>query len=179
MDLLTRIQTLSTQLQSALSGIDLQKIIQQQINNPLSGTNILNQSLSALDTIICELTSVPVHPYDVLLSEYFEDDHKFKTLDDVPDPGQDLPYEECLKFLRTKEEEFNKTTFHNLTCKPEQQLTSVYQAISCDKIICDKEREKNYLEFFEMVRRIPAASITPETCDIITRKIIGEYMRVC
>jgi hypothetical protein len=175
MDLTTYTQQLTSLLQDTLSSFNTPEFLSTK--NELLSSLALNNTLSAINSIVRELTSVPVHPYDILLCKHFDLDHKFKTIDDIPDPGT-IPLEECIQFLKEKGKEINKTTFHNLTCQPEEQLTSVYQTLSNDKIICDIEKEKNYLEFFEMMRQIPIDSITEENCDVIGNKILAEYLRV-
>jgi hypothetical protein len=175
--LTTQIRALSTQLQCSLSSINLAELIDAQ-SKSVSGINVIANSLSALDTVISELTSIPVHPYDALLYKHFDVDHNFKTIDDVPDPGH-MPYEECRAFLKAKEKEVNKTLFHCLTCKPEEQVVNVFSTLSCGQIICDDEKEKKYLEFFEMVRRIPPSSITIDTYEVISRKILSEFIKCC
>jgi hypothetical protein len=133
--------------------------------------------LSQLDIIINELSSVPLHPYDRLLWEHFEPGYKFKTIDDIEDPGE-IPVEESIKHITQKEQELGRTLLHNLTCCADEKITSGFEMLSGDKVVCNIQRQKNYLEFFEMVRNIPVENITQQNYQTIINKVVAEYIRV-
>ena len=103
---------LSVALESALSALEQQapqlRNLQKELEQQLSLTPIL----TAIQTATNILSSIPVDPYQNLLSEYFEPDHKFKTIEDIPDPGQ-LPLIECLNYLKEKDTQVQKIMFHN------------------------------------------------------------------
>lgn len=171
----TFLNNLSAVLQSALTAVQTPEFTSLE-NNLISALQ-LKPDLTQLDAIINELSSIPLHPYEHLLWEHFEPDHKFKTIDDVEDPG-DIPTEQCIKYITQKEQELGSTIFHNLTCCPEHRVTSGFEVLSGNKVLCDIQKQKNYLEFFEMIRQIPLNSITPENSNIIFNKIVGEYIKV-
>ena len=176
MDLQTTfIQNLSSAIQTTLTALQTPEFLNTQ-NNLLSALQ-QGPDLSQIDTIVNELTSIPLHPYDRLMWEHFEPEHNFKTIDDIEDPGQ-LPAEKCIEYITKKEQEISSTIFHNLTCCPEHQVTSGFEFLSGDQIVCNYEKQRNYLEFFEMVRRIPINNITSENCTTILNKLISEYIKV-
>lgn len=166
---------LSVALESALSAIDLPKL--QDLQKELEAQINFTPLLTAIDAVTNMLTSIPVNPYEALLLEHFEPDHKFKTIDDIPDPGP-LPLIECLNYLKEKDTQVNKIMFHNLTACDDQKFTSVFCSLSNDEVILDRDKQRNYLEFFEMMRQIPLDSINEENCDIIANKLIAEYIKV-
>lgn len=171
----TLLQNLSSAIQATLTAIQTQEFINTE-SNLLSALQ-QTPDLSQINTIISGLTSIPLHPYDRLLWEHFEPDHKFKTIDDIEDPGE-IPVEQCIKHITQKEQELGKTLLHNLTCCPDQRITSGFEMLSGDCVVCDIQRQRNYLEFFEMVRNIPVETITPENCESIINKVVAEYIRV-
>lgn len=172
-------ETFTEQLSVALEGVlsaidvpglrDLQKELEAQIN--------FTPILTAIESATNILSSIPVDPYEILLSEYFEPDHKFKTIDDIPDPGP-LPLVECLNYIKEKNSHTNKIMFHNLTACDEQKFSSVFCYLSNDQVMINREKEKNYLEFYEMLRSVPLDSINEENCDTIANKLIAEYIKV-
>jgi hypothetical protein len=135
------------------------------------------EQITQLDSFIDNLPSIPLHPYQKLIWQHFPSDYKFKTIDDVPEP-ESIPVQESLEFLTKKEKEISKTMFHNLTCCPEHFLRSGFEVLSGDEIVCDIDRQKNYLEFIEMIRQIPVESITEKNCSSLTKKILSEYFKV-
>lgn len=171
----TLTEQLSVALESALSAIDiaeftnLQKQLEQQIN--------LTPVLTAIETATNILSSIPTHPYEALLLEHFEPDHKFKTIDEIPDPGP-LPLVECLNYIRDKGDQVQKVMFHNLTACDEQKFTSAFCYLSNDEVMFNKDKERRYLEFYEMMRQIPLNSINESNCNTIANKIIAEYIKV-
>jgi len=172
----TAIQSLSSTIQEALSAFSNLSFHQstEQILSALQLTQ--KQTLSGIDLIVDTLSSVPFHPYQSLLSNYFEPDYKFKTIDDVPNQD-DLPVKQCLQVLDKKCDIYKQTIFHNLTCCPEHQLNSCFAQVSCDNVVVDRDREKKYLEFYEMVKQIPLDSITENNAITIAKKIVAEYIK--
>lgn len=171
----TLLHNLSCVIHNTLSALSTPEFLNTQ--NSLISALQQKPDLTQLDTVICELTSIPFHPYEHLLWEHFEPDHKFKTIDDIEDPGE-IPVEQCLKHMSQKEQELGKTLIHNLTSSSEMCIRSGFEKLSGNYIVCDIERQKNYLEFFEMVRNIPVETITSQNCQTIINKIVAEYIRV-
>jgi hypothetical protein len=171
----TLLCSLSSAIQSALTAVNSPELLNAQ--SKLLSALQFQPNLSEIDNLVNQLTSIPLHPYERLMWEHFEPDYKFKTINDVKDP-EIIPVEECLKFITNKEQELNKTLFHNLTCCPEQRIMSGFESLSGDEVVCNHEKQKKYLEFFEMVRRIPINSITPQNSTTIINKLISEYMKV-
>jgi|688.fasta_scaffold178810_3 hypothetical protein len=171
----TLTEQLSVALEGVLSAVNLPELtnLQKQLEEQINFTPIL----TAIETATNILSSIPVHPYECLLSEYFEPDHKFKTIDDIPDPGP-LPLIECLNYLKEKDTQMQKVMFHNLTASDEQKFTSAFCYLSNDQVMVNREKEKKYLEFYEMMRQIPLNSINESNCDNIANKIIAEYIKV-
>lgn len=168
-------EQLSVALESVLTGIDIAEFrnLRKELEAQINFTPII----TAIQAATNALSSIPVNPYEILLSEYFEPDHKFKTIDDIPDPGS-LPLMECLNYIKEKNSHTNKIMFHNLTACDEQKFSSVFCYLSNDQVMVNKEREKNYLEFYEMLRSVPLDSINEENCDAIANKLIAEYIKV-
>lgn len=171
----TFLYNLSSAIQNTLSAIESPGFI--NIQKELLSAVQQKPNLSQIDALINELSSIPLHPYDRLMWEHFEPDHKFKTIDDIEDPGE-IPIKECLNVVSKKEQEIGKTIFHNLTCCPDQRVMSGFEFLSGDQVVCNFEKQKNYLEFFEMVRRISVDSITPQNSTTIINKLVSEYMKV-
>lgn len=175
---LTYIQNLSSALQATLSSFQSPEFL-NTADNLLSAVQGLSgyPQLSDIDNLINQLSSIPLHPYQNLLWRHFEPDHEFKSIDDVPEP-EEIPVNECIKFFDQKEKEISRTIFHNLTCTPEQQLHSPFEFLSGEQILCHIDKQKKYLEFFEMVRQIPIDSITTENYTVLAKKLIAEYVKV-
>lgn len=171
----TLLQNLSSVVQATLTALQTPEFLNTESN--LISALQQKPDLTQLDVIINELSSIPLHPYERLLWEHFEPDHKFKTIDDIEDPGE-IPVEECIKHISQKEQELGKTLLHNLTCCSEQRITSGFEMLSGDCVVCDIQRQRNYLEFFEMVRNIPVETITPQNYQTILNKVVAEYIRV-
>ena len=170
-------QSLSSTLQGALTAFN-NLSFQQTAAQLLSGLQTIQlDALSSIDAITAVLSGVPYHPYQRLLWNYFEPDHKFKTIDDVPN-HDDLPVKQCIEVLTNKSEAHKQTIFHNLTCCPDQQLDSGFAMLSGNEIIYDYDRQKQYLEFYEMVRQIPMNSITEHNAITIAKKIAAEYIKI-
>jgi hypothetical protein len=174
----TLIQNLSSAIQATISNFQTPEFV-NTATDLLTAAQQLSSlpQLSDLDNLINSLSSVPLHPYQNLLWAHFEPGYKFKTIDEVPEPEK-IPVKECIDYVTKKEQEINKTLFHNLTCAPDQQITSIFETLSGDQIVCNFEKQKKYLEFFEMVRQIPIDSITSENCNSLAKKIIAEYIKV-
>lgn len=174
----TYIQNLSSVLQNSLTAFQTPEflnatgILQTAIQQLTSVTQLVE-----LDSLVDSLSSIPLHPYQNLLWKHFEPGYKFKTIDDIPEPDA-IPTTECLRYISKKEQEISKTIFHNLTCCPEHQLHSAFEFLSGEQIVCNIEKQKNYIEFIEMLRQIPLDSITLENSNVLTKKIVAEYMRV-
>lgn len=174
----TFIQNLSSAVQETLSNFQSPEFVNTATNLLTAAQQLSNlPQLSELDYLVNSLSSVPLHPYQNLLWGHFDPDHKFKTIDEIPEPEK-IPTKECIDYITKKEQEINKTLFHNLTSSPDQQITSIYEQLSGGQIVCDFEKQKNYLEFFEMIRQIPIESITSENCNSIAKKIVAEYIKV-
>jgi hypothetical protein len=170
-------QALSSTLQATMTAFNnptFRRTTQELLSN-LSLTQAF--TLSSIDQVTAALSSIPMHPYQRLLWEYFEPDHKFKTIDDVPEPDF-IPVDETLKYIEQKTNSLNQTALHNLTCCPEQQIRTGFGFLSAGEVVYDLEKQKNYLEFFEMVRRIDPQTLTMENINTINKKIIAEYLKV-
>ena len=174
----TFLQNLSSAIQTTLTAFQTPDFL-NTAQRFLSSVSQLSSAVqfSEIDNLLNSLSSIPLHPYQNLLWRHFDPNHNFKTIDDIPEPEK-IPTKECLNYIAKKEQEINKTLFHNLTCAPEQQITSVFEALSGDCVVCDFEKQKNYLEFIEMVRQIPIDTITSENSNSLAKKIIAEYMKV-
>lgn len=170
-------QSLSSSLQSAMTAFSspsFQRTTQELLSN-LSFTQAF--TLSSIEQVTAALSSIPTHPYQRMLFEYFEPDHKFKTIDEVPEPDV-IPIEESMKYIELKAQQLNQTAMHNLTCCPQDQIRAGFGCLSGGEVVYDFEKQKNYLEFFEMVRRIDPRSLTLENINTISKKIIAEYLKV-
>lgn len=178
MDQTTLLNNLSAAIQATLNNLQSSEM-QETTSEMFSALQQLsaNSPLQGIDGLICSLTSIPMHPYQNLIWKHFEPDYKFKTIDEVPEP-EEIPLDECVNYLAQKEKELNKTMFHNLTCCPEHQLQSAFEYMSGDQVVCNVEKQKNYLEFFEMVRQIPLDSITTENSPILAKKLVSEFIKV-
>lgn len=174
----TFLQNLSTAIQNTLTAFQTPDFL-NTAQGFLSSVNQLSNSIQfpEINSLLSQLSSIPLHPYQNLLWQHFDPDYKFKTIDDIPEPEK-IPTKECLDYITKKEQEINKTLFHNLTCAPEQQITSGFETLSGDCVVCDFAKQKNYLEFIEMVRQIPIDTITSENCNSLAKKIIAEYIKV-
>lgn len=178
MDQNTYLLNLSSAVQAAVNNFQAAELL-STTNELLSTVQQLSSipTFSELNDLINSLSSIPLHPYQNLLWKHFDPDHQFKTFDDIPEPEK-IPTKECLDYINKKEQEINKTLFHNLTAAPEQQVTSIFDTLSGEQVICNIEKQKSYLEFIEMLKQIPLDSITSENSTSLTKKIIAEYIRV-
>jgi len=145
----------------------------------ISSLSALNNGLdlTELETLIDSLSTASVTPYQRILQEHFEPEHKFKTIDDIPEP-EAVPTEQCANYIQAKNKQLQDTMFHNLTCCDEHKITTPYTTIENNIPVVDLEKQKKYLEFIEIVRNIPINSITPENCETITKKIVAQYINV-
>lgn len=173
----TALQALTSTIQGALSAFKDLSFQQstQQILSSLQQTQ--EQTLSSIEEITNTLSDIPYHPYQRLIWNHFEPEHKFKTIDEVPNQD-DLPVKQCLEVITKKSEGYKQTIFHNLTCCPEQQLDSCFATLSGEEVVYDIDRQKRYLEFYEMVRQIPLDSINETNAITIAKKIAAEYIKV-
>jgi len=171
------VQTLSTSLQAAASAFNTPsfKASTQELLSGLQLTQL--QTISALNAVTQELSSIPVHPYQRMVYNFFGPDYTFKTFDDVPEPDY-IPTHECVKYINEKMKDLHKTSMHNLTCCPEQQIHMAFGFLSGDEVVYDFNKQKNYLEFFEMLRRVDPQQLLPGKVEILSKKIISEYLKV-
>lgn len=170
-------QTLSSSLQSAMTAFSspsFQRTTQELLSN-ISLTQAF--TLSSIEQVTAALSSIPAHPYQRMLYDFFEPDHKFKTIDEVPEPDV-VPIEESMKYIEAKAQEWNRTALHNLTCCPQEQIRAGFGYLSGGEVVYDVQKQKNYLEFFEMVRRIDPRSLNMGNINSISKKIIAEYLKV-
>lgn len=171
------VKSLSASLQSAVTAFNDPSFLstQQQLLSNLAATQAF--TLSSIDEVVNALSSIPLHPYQKLLHDYFGPDYTFKTIDEVPEP-EVIPAEECVNYIQSKTRHLHTTSLHNLTCEPHLQIRSAFGYLSGDTVVYDIEKQKNYLEFFEMVRRIDPSTLTTDNVQSISKKIIGEYLKV-
>jgi hypothetical protein len=135
-----------------------------------------NPTLSALRA----LSGVPTHPYEQTLYKLFGEDYKnkqWKNIDEIQMPIS-LPIEKCTQKLSTDTSQIHNVMMHNLTCEKHFQLPTALDCLSGEEIIQNFDKQKEVIEFVEMVKNIPLESINPVTSIAYTRKIINEYMRL-
>ena len=167
--LIETLSTLFTQSLSAFSTPDWQNVRED--------LTTLTDTVTSLEQAVYScLSSIPLHPYERLKYEYFGPDHCFKCIDDIEEPIK-IPHEQCLEYIRKKNDEVLFTTFHNLTCSDENKIYTAFAYCSCDNVLPDYNKQKNYIGFLEMARNIPLNSITNDNCTVIAKKLIGEYMK--
>lgn len=144
----------------------------QQLEESLNN----NPSLSALRA----LSAVPVHPYEQTLYKLYGKDYKkkeWKNIDKIHMPIN-LPIEECLEKLSGETCRIQSVMMHNLTCEKEFQLPTAFDFLSGENIVQNIDKQKEVVEFVEMVKNIPLETIDPITSIAYTRKIINEYMKL-
>jgi hypothetical protein len=172
---------LSSALQKVLSGFQTEEFLSTQ-QTLLSNIQSLT-ALQMVDDVVASLSSIPLHPYQRLMWKYFDPDHQFKTIDEVEDPGK-LSVFQCIEYLEQRGRACESMMFHNLTSNPDEQLPAMWcslsanEALSANEIVYDIEKQKKYLEFFEMARRVPVNDITEQNAVEIGRKLIAEFIRV-
>lgn len=151
-------QEIATTIQSALTAFD---------------------ALPAL-TAINALSAIPKHPYENLKYRLLGPDYKdytFKTLEDITLP-------ENFSFLELRDEvtETNKkiqsTLMHNLTCEPHLRTDLMTHTISANRVIPNKEKQIQQIEFIEMVKRMNLENITHEQALEYTYKILSQYTKM-
>jgi hypothetical protein len=140
-------------------------------------TSLTHTVTSLEQEVTASLSSIPIHPYERLKYDYFGTDYTFKTLDDLEEP-EDIPFEKCIDVLKEKNKDLMSTSFHNLTCCDEEKCMTAFSYTSCDCILPDHEKQKNYIEYVEIVRSIPLDSINADNYLSIAKKLIGQYFKV-
>ena len=150
----------------------------QDFTNAIKSLDSLTHSVTSLESSVNALLSgIPVHPYERIKYDYFGSDYGFKTLDDLEDPiGMD--HLKNIEILKKSAEDLYSTTFHNLTCCEDDKCGTAFSKMSCDKLVEDHQKQKNYIEFLEIARSIPIDSVTETNCSEIARKLLGYYTRI-
>jgi hypothetical protein len=176
-DYLSLVQTLSTSLQAATSAFNTPSF-RASTQELLSGLQFTQaQAISALDAVTEQLSSLPMHPYQRMIYNFFGPDYKFKTFDDVPEPDY-IPAQECVKYINEKMKGMYDTCMHNLTCNTNQQIHMAFGSLSGEEVVYDYDKQRGYLEFFEMLRRVDPQHLLPGKVEVLSKKIISEYLKV-
>lgn len=147
-------------------------------------TSILNAltAFEALPTLTAlrALSAVPKHPYDFLKYKLFGPDYKdykFKTLDDIPMPENLTLTDAYAEHLKTNKV-IQTTLMHNLTCDNHLRGDLLTAFISGDKIIPNTDKQKQQVEFIEMVKQMDLTNITPDKASEYVLKITSEYFKM-
>jgi hypothetical protein len=169
----TIVDQLSSLLTATLTSLQTPEFL--EFKNDL--TSFTHTITSLEQEMTASLSAVPVHPYERLKYSYFGPNHEFKKIEDLQEPDE-IPLDNCLEYIKSKNKELMSTSFHNLTCCVEERVDTAFTQMSCDCVVPDYDKQKNYIEFVEMVRNIPLDSITDFNYLPIAKKIISEYIKV-
>ena len=83
-------------------------------------------------------------------------------------------YAEHLKTNKT----IQTTLMHNLTCDNHLRGDLLTAFISGDKIVPNIDKQKQQVEFVEMVKQMDLANITPDKAHEYVLKITSEYFKM-
>lgn len=169
----TVIDQLSSLFSSALTALQSPEFL--NLKHDL--TSLTHTVTSLEEEVTASLSAIPIHPYERIKYEYFGPDYTFKTLDDLEEP-EDIPVQECINALKEKNKDLMSTTFHNLTCCEEEKCMTAFSYTSGDCVVPDYEKQKNYIEYIEIVKSIPLDSINADNYLSIAKKIIGHYFKI-
>ena len=169
----TIVDQLSSLLTSTLTSLQTPEFLEFK-----SDLTSLTHTVTSLEQeMTAALSAVPLHPYERLKYDYFGADYVFKKFEDVEEVD-DIPLDNCLEYIKNKNKELMCTAFHNLTCCDEEKVRTAFTQMSCGCVIPDHDKQRNYIEFTEMVRNIPINSITDFNYLPIAKKLISEYIKV-
>jgi hypothetical protein len=169
----TIVDQLSALLNVTLSSLQSPEFL--EFKNDL--TSLTHTVTSLEQEMTASLSAIPLHPYERLKYDYFGTDYEFKKFEDLEE-SDDIPLKNCLEYIKDKNKELMSTTFHNLTCCEEERINTAFTQMSCDCIVPDYDKQKNYIEFVEMVRNIPIDSVTDTNYLSVAKKILSEYIKV-
>lgn len=137
--------------------------------------NALNQlSNSPLLTALESLSGIPVHPYDRLKYSLYGDDFKFKTLDDIPAPVNFVPLDN-LQAVIEKSKQINEALLPLLN-NSQGDDTTLFDQLTGSALL-DNEKQKNHIEFVEMIRQMPT-DISDDKLTDYAKKILEQYLNL-
>jgi hypothetical protein len=137
------------------------------------------EALPAL-TAFRALSAVPKHPYDFLKYKLFGPDykdHQFKNINDIPMPENLTLTDAYAEHLKTNKT-IQTTLMHNLTCDNHLRGDLLTTFISGDKIVPNTDKQKQQVEFVEMVKQMDLTNITPDKAHEYVLKITSEYFKM-
>jgi hypothetical protein len=132
-------------------------------------------SVSALNAFV-ELSSAPIHPYEQLKANLFEEGYQLKTINDLPVPT-DFHAEQAFLSVMKSTERIKNTLMHNVTCEPHLMTNTMLNSISGDTIMPDTDRYRSHIEFVEMIRNIPVHELSTNELLDYSKRIITEFTK--
>jgi hypothetical protein len=104
-------------------------------------------------------------------------DYKFKTIDDVPLP-ENFSFPDAYQKLFFNNLKIQRTLMHNLTCEPHLRADLLTSSISGDKIVPDKEKQLQQIEFIELIKSMDTENMSYQQALDYSKKIITEYLKI-
>lgn len=145
----------------------------------LTLAQILSSSEDLCMQIDAMLSSIPVHPYERLKSQYLDSNTEFLHLTSI-----ELPESFCLSsaelaFEQTMEK-YNEQFELQVSALTSENIDNLYNAFSVasgDQFVIDDKRVANHLQFVQMCNSIPIQLIDRDPVGVAQR-IVSQYLKM-
>lgn len=157
--------TTSAGLSSFLSGsnIDFSTATTADL---LSAFSIELQKVS--QTLLQNLSTEVVHPYDLVKTSLFGPEHKFPTIDDIEVP-EEITTQSIVDKLKEQEKDYRSNLIDYMHNKDKYEVTGFHDHVSIlselsgeNCFVVTEKRFKNYIETVEVISSIDRESINEE-----------------
>jgi hypothetical protein len=131
-------------------------------------------------TALRALSAVPFHPYERLKYNMYGPDYKnivFKTINEIPTP-ENFDFPQAYLQITQLNKKIQDTLSHNLTCEPHLRCDTLLNTISGNEVILKVDKQREQIEFLEMIKSMELKEATHEQLQDYAKKIISEYMKM-
>jgi hypothetical protein len=161
----------------------LQPLVSHTIVQQL--TSLMQSALSSIQnlpslTALQSLSAMPKHPYERLKLKLYGPEYKdlvFKTIDSITVP-QDFSFPQAFTTMIDVSKKVQTALSHNLSCDPCMRCDTLLNTISGDQIIPNVEKQKQQIEFIEMVKTMDPVNATPEQLLEYSKKVVSEFIKM-
>lgn len=148
-------------------------------------TSLMHNALTSIQclpslTALMALSAMPKHPYERVKYKLYGPNYKdvvFKTIDEISLPTNLQP-QEMLGAVMNVGKKIQTALAHNLSCEPHLRCDTLLNTVSCDQIIPNVEKQKQQIEFIEIVKSMQLESASEEQLRNYALKIVGQFIKM-
>lgn len=136
--------------------------------------NILSATLLSAEQL---LSATSVTPYEAIKAELFPPDYKFPTIDTVQVP-ESITVEGLISKIEEMESNYQKNLIETqinpdkyTVHEPDGYLSILAEVSGENNFVVTEEKQKNYIEYLELINNTDIDSITEENCYDVIKKL--------